>query len=95
MVGLEGHAFGNALGSHSIGHSGIMGSPFGFHDPGSRVSAAVIVNGLQPDQSDLDYLRRYSYGGSSRRWSSRDETVRSLDVQSTESCGQLHENSFV
>lgn len=57
MVNLHGHAFGDDVGSSSVGHSGVMGSPFGFFDPDRNLAAAVIVNGLQPGQTDLDYLR--------------------------------------
>ena len=57
MMDLEQHAFGVSLSPNSFGHSGLMGSPFGFHDPETELSGAIILNGLQPGHWDLDYLR--------------------------------------
>jgi CubicO group peptidase (beta-lactamase class C family) len=57
MVDLADHGFGPSLGPGSLGHSGHLGSTFAFHDPGSGVSAAVVLNGLADRQEEADLVR--------------------------------------
>lgn len=57
MIDLADHGFGE-LGAGSVGHSGVLGSPFGFYDPRTGVAAGCIVNGVSRTNADVDYLRR-------------------------------------
>jgi hypothetical protein len=47
MVNLSQHWDGVQLSSRSIGHSGYLGTSFGFHDPDLGVSVGCIVLGIK------------------------------------------------
>jgi CubicO group peptidase (beta-lactamase class C family) len=57
MVELHDHGYGDTLRAGSFGHSGLLGSSFGFYDSESGVSGAVITNGLNRTHLDLDFVR--------------------------------------
>lgn len=57
MIGLEHHGYGRALSPAAVGQSGFLGSSFGFHEPLSGVSGAVVLNGAQFDQASIDHVR--------------------------------------
>lgn len=58
MVQLGDHGYGRHLSQDSFGHSGLLGASFGYHDPLTRVSVAVIMNGLQFDSLAIDFVRQ-------------------------------------
>ena len=57
MVGLSDHGYGATIGPEAIGHSGLMGSPFGWYDPQRRLAASAILNGMASGVEDCDYWR--------------------------------------
>ena len=57
MVGLSDHGYGEMPGPDAAGHSGLMGSPFGWYDPQRRLAASVILNGMAGGVQDSDYWR--------------------------------------
>ncbi len=57
MVDLSDHGYGAGVSPAAVGHTGMMGSPFGWYDPATRVAAAVIVNGFSLSVDDYDGWR--------------------------------------
>ena len=57
MVGLSDHGYGTTIGSEAVGHSGLMGSPFGWYDPQRRLAASAILNGMAGGVQDSDFWR--------------------------------------
>jgi CubicO group peptidase (beta-lactamase class C family) len=61
MVPLLDHAFGDAPGRSSFGHSGYAGASFAYADPEHNLTAAVTFNGIvdynQAFQRRVDLLR--------------------------------------
>ena len=57
MVGLSDHGYGVTVGPEAVGHSGLMGSPFGWYDPQRRLAASAILNGMASGVQDSDYWR--------------------------------------
>lgn len=57
MVGLSDHGYGATVGPEAVGHSGLMGSPFGWYDPQRRLAASAILNGMASGVEDSDYWR--------------------------------------
>lgn len=57
MVDLSDHGYGTTVGPESVGHTGLMGSPFGWYDPQRRLAASAILNGMASGVQDSDYWR--------------------------------------
>ena len=57
MVDLSDHGYGATVGSEAVGHTGLMGSPFGWYDPQRRLAASAILNGMASGVQDSDYWR--------------------------------------
>ena len=57
MVGLSDHGYGTTVGPEAVGHTGLMGSPFGWYDPQRRLAASAILNGMASGVQDCDYWR--------------------------------------
>ena len=57
MVGLSDHGYGATVGPEAIGHSGLVGSPFGWYDPQRRLAASAILNGMATGVQDSNYWR--------------------------------------
>jgi CubicO group peptidase (beta-lactamase class C family) len=56
MTSLAGHSFGEECGPESFGHSGNVGTSFGFTDPRAELAVGVVFNGL--GGSDSAFLQR-------------------------------------
>lgn len=53
MVDLGRHGYGQAIGTRAIGHTGWLGTCFGFADPSCDLVVCVLVNALtHPDQAE-------------------------------------------
>gem|GEM_PF-3573112 len=61
MINLSHHDFGD-MPMNAFGHSGVLGSPFGFHDPSSGLSAGVVLNGFAPSPRELREAREEIIG---------------------------------
>ena len=57
MVGLTDHGYGGTISPDAVGHSGLMGSPFGWYDPQRQLAASAILNGMAGGVQDSDYWR--------------------------------------
>ena len=57
MTDLADHGYGSTISPDAIGHTGLVGSPFGFYDPKRRLAVAAIVNGMTADFQDSDHWR--------------------------------------
>lgn len=57
MTNLADHGYGETISSNAIGHTGLVGSPFGCYDPQRKLAAAAIINGMIPDLQDCDRWR--------------------------------------
>ena len=57
MVDLSDHGYGTTIGPEAVGHTGLMGSPFGWYDPQRRLAASAILNGMASGVQDSDYWR--------------------------------------
>lgn len=57
MVDLSDHGYGTTVGPGAVGHTGLMGSPFGWYDPQRRLAASAILNGMASGVQDSDYWR--------------------------------------
>lgn len=57
MTSLRDHGYGAAVSGGAVGHTGLMGSPFGFYDPDRRLAAAAILNGMSMSSQDSEYWR--------------------------------------
>lgn len=57
MVDLSDHGYGATIGPEAVGHSGLMGSPFGWYDPQRRLAASAILNGMAGGVQDSDFWR--------------------------------------
>ena len=57
MVDLSDHGYGTTVGPEAVGHTGLMGSPFGWYDPQRRLAASAILNGMASGVQDSDYWR--------------------------------------
>ncbi len=57
MIGLSDHGYGATVGPEAVGHTGLMGSPFGWYDPHRRLAASAILNGMARGAQDSDYWR--------------------------------------
>ena len=57
MVNLSDHGYGTTVGPEAVGHTGLMGSPFGWYDPQRRLAASAILNGMASGVQDSDYWR--------------------------------------
>ena len=49
---LDDHGL-SGLSPSTIGHTGVMGAPFGFYDPDQDLAVSVILNGLPSSESEL------------------------------------------
>ena len=56
MIDLAQHGFGSAIGDRAFGHTGWMGSSWGFHDPEARITCAFLHNGIV-SQTTNDSIR--------------------------------------
>ena len=57
MTSLRDHGYGAAVSPEAVGHTGLMGSPFGFYDPRRGLAAGAILNGMSTNSQDSDYWR--------------------------------------
>lgn len=57
MTNLADHGYGTAVSPEAIGHTGLVGSPFGFYDPHRKLAVAAVVNGMTADPHDADRWR--------------------------------------
>ena len=57
MTELADHGYGPAVSPEAIGHTGLVGSPFGCYDPHRKLAVAAVVNGMTADPQDADRWR--------------------------------------
>lgn len=62
MTDLATHGYGDRVSPMAIGHTGMLGSPFGFYDPDADVCGGVILNGLSTSQEDTVFWRPHVVG---------------------------------
>lgn len=57
MVNLRQHGFGQGLSKSSLGHAGLHGCAFGFHEPERALSVGAIFNGMVMSDEGADARR--------------------------------------
>ncbi len=57
MTDLADHGYGPEISPDAIGHTGLVGSPFGCYDPHRKLAVAAVVNGMTADPRDGDGWR--------------------------------------
>lgn len=57
MVDLEDHHYGSSTSTAAYGHSGLIGTAFGFADPAADLAVGVILVGITDEESTGTYLR--------------------------------------
>ena len=57
MIELTDHGYGPAISPNAIGHTGLVGSPFGCYDPDRKLAFAAILNGMTVVPEDCDHWR--------------------------------------
>ena len=57
MTELADHGYGSTISPRAIGHTGLVGSPFGAYDPDRRLAFAAILNGMTAAPEDCDHWR--------------------------------------
>ncbi len=57
MVELEDHHYGRSTSPEAYGHSGLIGTAFGFADPAADLAVGVVLVGITDEESTGTYLR--------------------------------------
>ncbi len=57
MTELADHGYGSTISPEAIGHTGLVGSPFGCYDPDRKLAVAAILNGMTALPEDCDHWR--------------------------------------